>query len=167
LTRTTGILGAVAALIALVLLLVYMRSGGDRLDPPDVLLERVVHGDSVETQSQAARDMLEHGDEARPFARRALAEYSGNDPEVLLPLVQGIAKQRDWRSLPRLFTLMEHDDASVRGRAGAAVVTIMGADYGFHANDGPQERRKALILTRAMHKSLLPKLQKFYASQEE
>ena len=166
-TRTTGILGIAAALIAVLLLWTWLRSGGDRLDPPDVLLERVLHGDSVEIQSQAAQDMLQHGDEARPFARRALAEYAGNDPEVLMPLVQGVAKQLDWRSLPRLFTLMEHDNAGVRGRAGAAVVTIMGADYGFRANDPPQKRRETLVNIRAIHKSLLPKLQRFYASQEE
>jgi len=166
-TRTTGVLGGAAALLALLLLWTYLRSGGDRLDPPDVLLERVVRGDSVKIQTKAAQDMLQHGEEARPFARRALAEYTGNDPAVLMPLVQGIAKQRDWRSIPRLFTLMEHDDPGVRGRAGAAVVTIMGADYGFRANDAPQVRRETLKNMRAIHTSLLPKLQKFYASQEE
>lgn len=153
--------------MALTLLWTWLRSGSGRVDPPEVLLERELHGDSVEVQVQAAQDMLQHGEEARPFARRALAEYRGNEPEVLVQLAQGVAKQRDWRSLPRLFELMEHDDPLVRGRAGAAVATIMGADYGFRANAPPEERRKVLAFIRHTHQILLPKIQKFYASQEE
>jgi hypothetical protein len=154
-----------AALTAVVLWW-WLRPSGERLDPPAVLQQRVLESNSVEVQSQAARDMLRHDEQARPEARRMLAEYRGSETAVLVPLVEGVQKQRDWRSLPRLFELLEHPDARVRGKAGAAAREIMGADYGFRAEDPPEVRFEAIQRMRLIHKTLVPQLERFYSAQE-
>jgi len=143
-------------------------SSAQREDPPQVLQERVLQGNSPEVQSQAAQDMVKYkaSEEARPFVHQALAEYRGNDPEVLVPLVQGVLKQRDYKSLPRLFDLMEHPDPRVRGKAGAAVSEIMGADYGFHAADPPEKRREVLKHIRAIYPKMLPAVERSYSEQQ-
>ena len=120
---------------------------------------------SVEVQSQAARDMVRHGPTAKPYVQRALTEYRGNQPEVLVPLLQGAQKQRDYQSIPRLFELMEHEDPRVRGKAGAAVAEIMGADYGFAADDPPERRRVVLQRMRAIHRQMQSEVERHYRSQ--
>jgi hypothetical protein len=144
-------------------------SGAQRVDPPQVLQERVLQGSSPEVQSQAAQDMVKYkpSEEARTSVHQALAEYRGNEPEVLVPLVQSVLKQRDHKSLPRLLDLMEHPDPRVRGKAGAALSEIMGADYGFRAGDPPEKRRKVLKYVREIYPAMLPKIERFYSEQQE
>jgi hypothetical protein len=145
----------------------WLGSGAERLDPPEVLQERVLQGPSVEVRSQAARDMVRHGPEAQPFVHRALAEYRGNDADVLVPLLQGAQKQRDWQSIDRLFELVEHPDARVRGKAGVAVAEIMGADYGFSADDPPEKRREVLDRMRAIHQNMKSDVERFYRGRKQ
>lgn len=144
----------------------WFRDDAEHLDPPDVLLERILQAPSAETQAQAARDMVRHGPAAKPFVHRALAEYKGNDTEVMVALLEAVQKQRDWEHIPRLFALMEHDDPRVRARAASAITAVMGADYGFSADAPPEQRREALKRIRAIHKQMQPALEQFYRSQE-
>jgi len=157
------VFGVVAGGLALWM---WLPRGGERLDPPEVLEQRVLQGPTVEVQSKAAADMVRHGEQARPVVRRTLAEYRGNDPDVLMPLAQGAMKQRDWQSLPRLFELMEHPDPRVRGKAGAAAAVIMDADYGFRAEAPPDKRREALLRIRLIHSNMLPELQRAYPEKK-
>jgi hypothetical protein len=115
-----------------------------RPDSPEVLFQRILSSKSVEEQAQAAEDMIYHGEAARGYAGEALTRYEGDAPEVILPLLQATMKARDWRHLPRVFDLMEHDNSKIRGRAGVAARKILGADYFFRAND-PPEKRAALL----------------------
>jgi hypothetical protein len=113
---------------------------------------------------EAARALLQHGKAARGVAGRTLEQYRGNDPEVLIPLIQATAKAGDWESVPRLVELMEHPDVRVRGKAGAAVRIIMGADYGFRAEDPPHKRREAIKLINQIYPTMKNKLQQHYGS---
>ena len=140
---------------------------GRRLDPPEVLKHRILNSRSAEEKASAARDMLRHGARARVQVRRALAEYEGHDPGVIVPLLQATMKARDWRSLPELFKRMEHPHPRIRGKAGAAARMIMGADYYFRANDPPQKRKEVLARMIAIHERMLPDLQRFYEEQKE
>lgn len=166
--RNTGyhlIIGA-AVLTGTVFLCVYFWPGR-RLDPPEVLEHRILNSRSAEERAHAARGMVRHGGRARVEVRRALARYKGDDPEVVVPLLQATAKARDWRSLPQLFKLMEHPDPRVRGKAGAAARTIMGADYFFRADDPPRKRKEVLARMIAIYRRMLPDLQRFYEDQKE
>ena len=57
-------------------------------------------------------------------------------------------KNRDYRSMPSLLDLLEHEDSLVRGRAGAAVQKILGADFGFRANLPEDQRAKVIAVIR-------------------
>jgi len=156
---------AVGVLILAVILAVSFWPKGVP-DPPEVLEERIVSGESVEQRAQAARDMIYHGEEARGYAGEALSRYERSEPEVLVPLVQSVQKARDWRSIPRLFELMEHPDPLIRGKAGAAASKIMGADYFFRANDPPEKRAEALALMKTIYGNMGSELQRCYPYQE-
>jgi hypothetical protein len=161
--RNTGyylILGA-GVLAGLVVLGMWLWPE-QRLDPPEVLQQRILSSPSVDEQAAAARDMVRHGRRARPQINRVLTEYRDDRPEVMVPLLQAAQKARTWQSLPRLFALMEHPDPRVRGKAGAAAREIMGADYYFRANDPPEDRARVLARIRAIYQQMKPELEQFY-----
>ena len=139
----------------------------DRLDPPEVLEDRILNSPSVEEQAAAARDMVRHGRRARAEVGRVLAKYEGNNPDVMVPLLQAAMKARTWRSLPRLFQLMEDPDPRIRGKAGAAARKIMGADYYFRADDPPKERAEALARMKAIYEHMKPDLNGFYQGRKQ
>ena len=142
------ILGA-GVLIGVVVLGIWLWSR-DRLDPPEVLADRILNSPSAEERAAAARDMIRHGTRAREEIGRVLAGYQGDEPEVMVPLLQAAMKARTWQSLPQLFELMEHSDPRIRGKAGAAASRIMGADYYFRADDPPQQRAEVLTRMKAV-----------------
>jgi hypothetical protein len=106
--------------------------------------------------------MIRHGRRARVEVGRALANYRGEEPEVLVPLVQATMKAGSWQSLPRLFQLMEHSDPRIRGKAGAAASGLMGADYYFRADDSPEKREEILARMRVIYERMKPDLQRVY-----
>lgn len=140
---------------------------GERLDPPEVLEDRILNSPSVEEQAAAARDMVRHGQGARTEVGRVLTKYEGNHPDVMVPLLQAAMKARTWRSLPRLFQLMEDPDPRIRGKAGAAARKIMGADYYFRADDPPAERAAALARMKAIYEQMKPDLPGFYEGRKQ
>ncbi len=150
--------------------LIYLLRGSasaTKLDPPGVLVEKVLHGDSVDEQVSAAKGLILHGAAARKEIRRALAASHESDPQVRAYLLQAVTQAKDWRSLPEIFAAMEDPDAVVRGRAAAAAVKIMGKDYGFRANDPPEKRAKILATIRHDAEALKSRYMKFYSDQEE
>jgi len=154
------ILAAGVLILAVILAVNFWPEGAP--DPPDVLQQRIVSGETVKEQSQAAQDMIYHGESARGYAGPALERYHGKEPEVVVPLIQATQKARDWRSLPELFKLMEHPDPRIRGKAGAAAQEIMGADYFFRANDPPEKRAEKLAMMKESYRNLVPDLERCY-----
>ncbi len=135
-------------------------------DSPEVLEQQILEGSSVDVRSQAAHDMIYHGEQARGSAGEALTRYQGNEPEVLVPLIQAAQKARDWRCLPRLFAMMEHSDPWIRGKAGAAARSILGADYGFRSKAPPEERAAALEKMRQAGSELEARFEQLYPDRE-
>lgn len=135
-------------------------------DPPEVLQQRILGGESVETRSQAARDMIYHGERARGTVGESLQQYRGGEPEVVVPLIQATQKAKDSRSLPRLFELMEDPDPRIRGKAAAAVRKIMGSDYFFRANDPPEQRAETLRAIRHTYEQFGADLEKYHPYEE-
>jgi hypothetical protein len=130
-----------------------------------VLLLTIVGCSGQATSDSLAETAL---NESLPVAERekAISELVRRGPqEVVLvrkvateskaPSVRGIAFQalgicRDIRSGPMLLAACEDSDVFIRGRAGAALVHILSADYFFRADD-PLQKRQAKI--RGMRKS--------------
>jgi hypothetical protein len=139
----------------------------EQLDTPEVLADQIVQGESLEQQIIAARKMIRHGSQARGEVERVLVEYRGDDPEVIIPLVQAAGKAKAWRSIPNLFELMEHPDRQIRGKAGAAVRRIMGADYYFRAGDPEAKRKEKLDMMKRTYKVLKPELARLYDGEEQ
>ncbi|MHC4181327.1 MAG: hypothetical protein ACYSWU_27840 [Planctomycetota bacterium] len=139
----------------------------DRPDPPEVLQDRILNSPSVKERAAAAREMVYHGPAARPQVNRVLDQYKGNEPEVMVPLLQASMKTGAWQSLPKLFKLMEHPDPRIRGKAGAAASKIMGADYYFRADDPPQERAKVLARMKDIYEQMKPRLNEYYESPKQ
>jgi hypothetical protein len=74
--------------------------------------------------------------------RRELAE--GQAPDVRAAAADALGAMKDLESMPLLLDAMEDPDARVRGRAGAAVRRILGADFFFRAEDPPDRREETL-----------------------
>jgi hypothetical protein len=146
----------VGVVVGLVMLGLRMLPEEEKIEPPQVLAEQILQSKTpVKQRAIAARKMIVHGRAARPEIRRVVESYKGNDPEVIIPLVQATAKANNYQSIPRLFELMEHPDVRIRGKAGAAVRKMMGADYGFRATDSKQKREEKLNMMRRAHGQML------------
>jgi HEAT repeat protein len=104
------------------------------------LAQQALSASSVQVQTQAAIQLGTQG--AMTQLREVVAE--ARDPEVRAAAVQGLGDLQDFQSVPELLALCNDSSALVRGRAGAALSNILGADFGFEA-DAPAERRTATI----------------------
>lgn len=163
-------LGIVAPIVSCYL----CQSTEEKLDPPEVLSERVLNEDSTEAQVEAARELVRYGEPTRtdyqPAARReirrALARSHGKDPEVRKTLLQAAMKMRDWRSVPEVFKAMEDPDPAIRGRAGAAARIIMGADFYFRANDPPEKRAEIIAVMKREYERMQSIYPIVYPDQE-
>jgi len=98
-----------------------------------------VGGDPVATFSK-------YGPESTDKLREHLSEE--HPPEVRAAAAQRLGRLRDFESAEKLLDLMDDPSPQVRGRAGVALQRILGADYGFHAHDPPEKRRKIIAALR-------------------
>jgi len=156
---------AVGAITIVVVLAVYFWPE-DTPDPPEVLYQRIMESESVEVRAEAAEDMVWHGENARGVVGEALSRYESREPEVVVPLIQAVQKARDHKSIPQLFKLMEDPDPRIRGKAGAAVRKITGADYGFRAGDPPEKRAEVLRAIRETYAKFGSNLDEYYPYEE-
>ena len=157
-------LGVIVGLVAGVRWL-WPAASEEPLSPPQAL-SAVLSGPAPTVEKvRAAQQILRHGEAARSEARAAIAAYSQHEPAVMAPLLQATAKNKDYRSMPTLLELLDHPEPLVRGRAGAAIQKIMGADYGFRANAPPEERAPLVAAIRTDYQMALPRLQEVYSAQ--
>ena len=77
-----------------------------------------------------------------PTLRKVVAESSS--PRAKAAAIQALGAFNDFESMPVMLAAMDDADPLVRGRAGVATATIIGADYLFRAED-PLPKRKAII----------------------
>ena len=137
------------------------------LPPPAEVAQTLDNSSQTEQQVAAANQFVRHGPAARQEVRTALNQHQRYDPEVVEPLVQASMKNRDYRSMPTLMELLNHEDVMVRGRAGAAVTKILGVDVGYRAEMPEPERKKMIEAIRMTYENSLPQLREHYAGQSE
>ncbi len=97
--------------------------------------------------------------------RRELVE--GDSAAVRAAAADGLGTRRDVESMPALLDAMEDADALVRGRAGAAVQKILGADFFFRADDPPDKRADTLARIRAHWEAWQEKASESSANEEQ
>lgn len=134
------------------------------LDPPEVVAKRLAKTEPTEQRVEAAQDLVRHGAAALPQIQTAIKQHARDEPEVVAPLIQAAMRAEDYQSLPELFDLMEHPDERIRGRAGAAVQRLMGADYGFRAKLSRAERSKIVAQIRSEYVVLKGRLEEVYGN---
>ena len=69
--------------------------------------------------------------------------------------------------MPTLIELLDHHDPLDRGRAGAAITKIIGADMGYRANMPEAERKKMIEAIKFTYQQALPQLQQHYSGQTQ
>ena len=161
-------LACVAGVILLILLVWNFMGGVEPpLPPPAQLVDEVNSAATTEQRVAAARQLIRHGREARREVRSLLQSHSDYEPEVVAPIVQATGKNRDYRSMPLLLDLLDSPDPQVRGQSAVAVQKILGADFGFRANDPPEVRREVVKRMRADYAQALPRMQEYYSDQSQ
>jgi hypothetical protein len=164
--------GIVVGVFLFVCVIAYVAWPRQEMEPPEVLQEQIISGDSDEEKIAAAQKLIKHGRKARPQVRKTIESVQQQiakvekpkDTQVRLvaPLMQAAVSSGDWQSIPRLFDLMEHPDPRIRGRAGAAAQELLGADYYWRANDPPDKRKRLLNLMRDQYERMQGDLREHY-----
>lgn len=157
-----SIIGSAVVIVGLVTYLSRRSAPQSTLPAPRDLQQQVAAEAPTETKVHAARNLIRHGRAARTEVRQSLERHESQPPAVVVPLLQATAKNRDHRSLPTLVQLLEHPDSEVRGQAGVAVRKILGADFGFRANDPPDKRAKAVAHIKRDLEVAGPRIAEFY-----
>lgn len=145
----------------------YWPSRAEPLPPPAVVAQQLTASESIDVQVKAAHDFIRHGPAARVEVRTALQQHARFSPDVVAPLLQATAKNRDYRSMPVLIELLNDPDPLVRGQAGVAVQKILGADFGFRAELPESERQRIIKLIQQDYQVSTPRLLEVYQGQSQ
>ena len=137
------------------------------LPPPAVVAQTLDTSSQTEQQVAAANQFVRHGPAARQEVRTALTQHQRYEPEVVEPLVQATMKNRDYRSMPTLIELLNHDDPMVGGRGGAAITKSLGVDVGYRAELPEDQRKKMIEAIRMTYENSMPQLREHYSGQGE
>ena len=119
---------------------------------PEELVRVALESPDPAQQEKAAVELAELGRPALKHLQRLLAESQSN--HVRAAVIQGLAFQRDYDSMPALLDAMADPSLVVRGRAGAAVQRLLGLKFGFDADGPPDEREKIIMAVRKQWESL-------------
>ncbi len=131
-------------LLALVLIW-FWRSSGPREPRPEELAAAALNPQLSEPdREKAAVRLASHPDKPLPLIRRVFSE--AQSVQVRAAAALGLGALMDWPSMPKLIEAMKGDSVELRRHANAAVVQIMGRDFGFRADD-PEPERKKIIAT--------------------
>ena len=158
------IIGAGLLLVVAIVVWQVWPESTEPLDPPAVLSQKLETAPPAQ-KVKAAQDFVRHGAAARTEVRAALEQHQRYEPEVVAPLLQATMKNRDYRSMPTLIELLEHEDPLVRGRAGAAVQKILGADFGYRANAPDEERRRIIEVIKSDYQQSVGRFSTVYGNQ--
>jgi hypothetical protein len=119
---------------------------------PEELVRVALESTDPVQQEKAAVELAELGRPALKHLQRLLAESQSN--QVRAAVIQGVAFQRDYDSMPILLDAMADPSLVVRGRAGAAVQRLLGLEFSFDADGPPDEREKIITAVRRQWESL-------------
>jgi hypothetical protein len=113
---------------------------------PEELAELALTADSPDERDKAAAELIMWGDVAIPQMRQVLDQ--SKTPEVRAAMIQGLAQQWDFDSMPTFLDAMDDESLVVRSRAGGAVQRLLQGDYGYRADDPPKTRERAVKSSR-------------------
>lgn len=142
------ILGTVGGFLAILVLTVYAWRlvGAGAAPSADELAETALTAESPQRRDAAAASLAGMDATARPQMARVLNE--SNQPTVRAAVIQGLAAQWDYDTVPLLMGAVEDSSPLVAGRAGAAVERLLGMDYRFRCDDPPAERQAKIKMMR-------------------
>lgn len=106
-------------------------------DTPDSLGAAALQGNE-----RAALDLAAQGPEGVKQMRRVLE--TSTEPDVRSAMLDGLAAQRDWDSVPAFIAGLTDEDARVRGRAAAACNAMFGIDFQLRPDADPQRRARII-----------------------
>jgi HEAT repeat protein len=124
----------------------------ERAATPEQLVEQALTGDTPLIQQQAATALVAHQHATAPQLRQVLKE--ARHPDVRAAAAQGLGDVQDFQSVPELLRLCDDPAPLVRGRAGAAVTSIIGMDFFFKAEDPPDQRKAAIESMRRAYEQM-------------
>ena len=130
----------------------FALSGGERLAPAAKLADQALNAPTPDAREKAALDLARCGSGAEPHLRRVLAE--SQQASVKAAVIQGLTALGDWESVPQIIDTLNDNDDQVRGRAEAAVTTLLGKDFFFRPADEPLDRPAAVQAARAEYERI-------------
>jgi hypothetical protein len=116
----------------------------------DELARQALSGENEIIQVQATVQLGSHG--FTPQLREVMAQ--SREPDVRATAVQALGDLQDFSSVPHLLQLCDDQSPLVRGRAGAALCSILGADFPFHSEMSAAERRPVIEAMRNMYQQM-------------
>lgn len=122
-------------------------------ESPEVLVERALHSTNTAEQEKAALELTDRGPSCIPQIRRLATESKTSS--VRAAAIQALGAYDDKESASALFSAMEDPNPLVRGRAGVAMITILGADYHFAADDPLPKRQARIAVMRQSYEQLV------------
>ncbi|MDE0735626.1 MAG: hypothetical protein OSB47_07375 [Pirellulaceae bacterium] len=131
----------IAGILALVVGWIYFAPG-DSIPSPEELAEQALNAATSEEQEAAAVKLSQSGQAGITQLRRVYQESTV--VEVRAACIKGLGVLRDYDSMAIFFDGLEDDSALIRGRAGVAMVRMLGRDYRFRANGSVADRVKSI-----------------------
>lgn len=117
---------------------------------PEQLAEQALSAENPIAQARATTELRTRG--AAPQLREVMAQT--RDAEVRATAAQALGDLEDFQSVPELLTLCDDASPLVRGRAGAALCSILGADFPFAADLPPDKRTRVTDAMRKMYEQM-------------
>lgn len=103
-----------------------------------------------EQRLQAALKLSLYGADGVPAMRHVLE--TSDVPEVRAAMIDGLAAQKDWASMPAILAALEDPNEMMRQRAAAAVNHLFGRDFGLRPDSSTEERGRTIEFIRKLHK---------------
>jgi hypothetical protein len=109
---------------------------------PEELANLALTADTLREQEEAAGELTSAGEPGVPQMVRVLKD--SRTPEVRAAMIQGLALQWVYESMPAILDALDDESPFVRLRAGSAVQRMTCVDAGYRAEDPPEERQPAV-----------------------
>ena len=155
-----GKLLIVAGILLLIVGVVYWKYylAGEKVLSPEELAQQALTAASAEEKEAAAVKLSQAGE---PGINEMRQVYQQSDvAEVRAACVKGLGVLRDYDSMDIFFQSLEDESALVRGRAGVAMIRMLGRDYRFRANGSVAGRAQSIAGMKKAWEEMEPDLQR-------
>ena len=154
-----GKLLIVAGVLLLIVGVVYWKYylAGETVLSPEELAQQALTAASAEEKEAAAVKLSQTG---QPGVDEMRQVYQQSDvAEVRAACVKGLGVLRDYDSMDVFFNSLEDESALVRGRAGVAMIRMLGRDYRFRANGSAAARAQSIAGMKKAWEEMEPDLE--------